>query len=79
MAPHIVAGTFEADPMLHTCTTNTFVLLEGVVLVAVEGDGATANQMKGWGLNLAMLPREILYLLQDGVTAELCAREGNTL
>ena len=31
--------------------------------------------MKGLGLNLASLARETLYLLQDGMMAELHARE----
>ena len=35
--------------------------------------------MRGWGLNLATIPRETLYQLQDGVTTELRAREGHTL
>lgn len=35
--------------------------------------------MKSWELNLATLPRETLYQLQDGVTTELHAKEGCAL
>lgn len=59
--------------MLRARTTNTFVLPEGTILAAAEGD------MRGWGLNLVALPKETLYQLQDGVTVELCAREGRAL
>ena len=52
---------------------NTLMLPLGIVLAKEKGD------MKSWGLNLATFPREILYQLQDGVTAELHAREGHTL
>lgn len=52
---------------------NTLVFLAGVTLAEVEGD------MWSWELNLTTLPRETLYQLQDGVTAELCAREGHAL
>ena len=63
MAPHFAAGTSEAKMMLRAGTTITFVLPEGTVLAATEGDGATTSQMKGWGLILAALPKEILYQL----------------
>jgi len=79
IAPHVAAGTSKAKLMLRTRTKNTFPLLEGAVLAAAEGDGATASQMKGWGFNLAAFPRETLYQLQDGVTAELHTREGHAL
>lgn len=52
---------------------NTLVLPTGTILAKAEGD------MRSWGLNLASLPQETLYQLQDGVTAEFRAREGYTL
>lgn len=55
---------------------NPFVLTEGALAVASEGDQAMMSSMKGGGLNLAALPREILYQLQDGVIVELRAQEG---
>jgi len=57
MIPHLVEDTSATEWMVHTQTTNTLVLLVGVVLAEVEGD------MRGWGLNLVALPREILYQL----------------
>ena len=35
--------------------------------------------IKGLGLNLVALPRETLYLLQDGIMTELCARESRAI
>jgi len=49
------------------------VLLASVVLAEAKGN------MKSWELNLATLPRETLYQLQDGVTTELHAKEGCAL
>jgi len=59
--------------MVRASTMYTLVLTTIAVVVETEGD------MRGWGLNLAALPRETLYQLQDGVTAELCARESCAL
>lgn len=73
MTSHLAEGAFEAKQILCAHTTKTSVLTEGVVLVEAEGN------MKDWGLNLAALLRETLYQLQDGVTAELCVREGRAL
>jgi len=73
MIPTITEGIPIAEQMVHASTMNTLVLLAGVVLEEVEGD------MGGWGLNLAALLRETLYQLEDGVTAELCTRQGRAL
>lgn len=35
--------------------------------------------LKGLRINMDALPRETLYVLQDGVTIELRAREGHVL
>jgi len=48
---------------------NTLLLPEGAVLTEAAGD------MRGYGLNFTTLPRETLYMLQDGVTAELHTRD----
>lgn len=58
---------------------NPFVLLKGAQVAASEGDFAAMSSMKGVGLNLAALPREILYQMQDGVIVELRAREGHMI
>lgn len=59
--------------MVSAHTTNTLVLPKGVILAEAEGD------RRGWGLNLATLPRETLYQLQDGVSTELRTQEGCAL
>ena len=35
--------------------------------------------LQGIGINMATLPQEMLYVLHDGITAELRARESRTL
>lgn len=42
-------------------------------------DRATVGQIKGLGLNLAALLRDILYHLQDRAIVELRAREGRVM
>jgi len=78
MMPHVLAGTSKAKQILCTHTANTLVLPEGAVLATVEGDKATTSPIKCCRLNLDAHPRETLYQLQDGVTAELHSREGAT-
>jgi len=58
---------------------NTIVLPEGALLVKKEDDRATMSKIKGLGLNLAALLRDTLYKLQDGIIAELRAKEGHTI
>jgi len=65
--------TTTAEQMVHTQKMNTLALLTSVVLVETEGD------VHSWELNMAALPRETLYQLQDGVITEHCAREGCAL
>lgn len=52
------------------------MLSKGELIVDNMDDGAIVRWNKGLGLNLATLPWDILYQLQDGATTELCAREG---
>lgn len=61
MTRHVAVGTSEAKQMLRARTMNTLVLPEGAVLAVAKGNKATTSQTKGWGLNLAALPRETLY------------------
>jgi len=72
-------GTSAAEEMLHTRVTNMIVLPDGALITAKEADRPTVNSLKGVGLNMATLPRETLYLLQDGVITELQARENRAL
>ena len=37
------------------------------------------SRLTGVEINMAMFPRETLYVLKDGVTAELRAKEGRAL
>jgi len=73
MTPHLTEGIAEAEKIVRACKSNTLVLPEGIISAEAEGD------MSGWGLNLAALPRETLYQLEEGITAELRTREGHTL
>jgi len=65
--------------MLRAQTTNTLVLLEGALVTTNESDRPTVSTLKGIGINMAALPRETLYVLHDGITAKLQARESRAL
>lgn len=58
---------------------NTVVLPEGALTIEKEDDRAIVGKIKRLGLNLASLPRDTLYQLQNGITIELHAREGCTI
>lgn len=76
MAQYVATGIAEAEQMLRDHMNNPFVLTEGMLVAASECDRAAISSMRGVSLNLAALPCEILYQLQDGVIAELRAWEG---
>lgn len=53
----LMEGITATEQMVCTSTMNMLVLPAGAIIVEVEGG------MRGWGLNLAALPRETLYQL----------------
>ena len=65
--------------LLHEKMANTIVLPEGALTVENEDNKATVRKIKGLGLNLATLLGDTLCQLQDGITAELRAREGRAI
>lgn len=65
--------------MLRAHMTNTIVLPDGALVTENEADNPMVIRLKGIGLNMAALPRERLYILQDRVTAELQARESHVI
>ena len=54
---------------------NTIVFPEGALVFPNAMDQMSLNLMKDISFNLAVLPQEIPYLLQEGITAELQPRE----
>lgn len=79
IATYSAASTSTAKQLLRTKMANTIVLPEGVLAAETETDKAAVGRITGLGLNLAALPRDTLYQLQDGITVELRAREGRTI
>lgn len=61
--------------MFHVRMVKIIVFPEGALVSSNVMDQMSLNMMKYIALNLAALPREMLYHLQDGITAELQARE----
>jgi len=59
--------------------TNTIVLLEGALVTTNEADRPMVSALRGLGININALPRETLYVLQDGITIELQARESRAV
>lgn len=72
-------GTAAVEEILCARMTNTIMLPEGALVTENEVDKPMVSKLKGIGLNMVALPQEMLYVLQDGVTTELRAREGRTL
>ena len=69
-------GTSATKQLLWAKMANTVALPEGALTTDNTKDRTAVDQLKGHGLNLVALLREILYKLQDGVTTKLCAWEG---
>lgn len=67
------------EQMLCTQIINTIVLLEGALVKTNEVDMPIISALKGIRINMATLPHETLYILQDGITVELRARESCTV
>lgn len=79
LSTSLAVGTNAAEEILRACTTNTIVLPEGAFVIENEADRPTVSALKGVGINMVVIPREMLYVLHDGGTIELCAKEGRTL
>ena len=67
------------EEMLHSKMTNTIVLPDGALITENEANRPMVSALKRSGINMVVLPQEMLYVLQDGVTAELWARENHVL
>lgn len=65
--------------MLQENASSAIVLPHGALTVENEAERPTISALKGVGLNLAVLPTEVLHLLQDGVIAELRTHELHAL
>ena len=79
LSTSLAVGIVVAEEMLCAHMTNTIVLPEGALVTENEANRPTVNALKGVGINMVALPQETLYVLHDGVTAELRAREGHAL
>lgn len=79
LSTSLVVGMSMAKEMLHTRMTNTIVLPYGALMRENEADMPMASGLKGIGLNVVVLPRKTLYVLQDRVAAKLRAKEGRAL
>ena len=55
------------------------MLLEGALVTTSEANRHTISALKGLDINMVALPWETLYILSDGITVELWARERRTL
>lgn len=58
---------------------NTIVFPKGALVSSNTMDHMSLSMMKDLGLNMAALPRETLYQLQDEITRELWARESRAI
>ena len=67
----LIVGTFMAEEMMRAQMTNTIELPDGALVTENEADKPMVNGLKGIGLNVVVLPWEMLYVVQDGITIEL--------
>lgn len=79
MSTILAIGASVVIEMLCTRVNNVILLPDGALTTENEVDMPMISSLKGVGLNMAMLPQEMLHLLQDGVTGELRAQESRTL
>lgn len=79
MSTRLAISTLAAEEMLHTRVTNMIMLPDGALTIEKEANRAMVSSSKGVRLNMVTLPREMLYLLQDRVIAELQAKESHAL
>ena len=75
IATHGVIRMSATEQLLKAQMVHTIVILEGALIAENEEDTTIVGQLTGLGLNLATLPQESLYQLQDSTMMELRARE----
>lgn len=71
LSTSLAVETTTVEQMLRARVTNTIVLPKGALITTNEVDRPMVNALKGLGINMAALPWETLYVLQDGITPEL--------
>lgn len=71
MSTSLAINTLAAKEMLCTRVTSMVVLPDRALTTKNEADRPTIKSLKGEGLNMVALPREMLYILHDGVIVEL--------
>ena len=79
MSTSLAVGTSAIEEILRTRVTNMIVLPDGALTIENKSDRPMVIILKGVGLNMVVLPREMLYILQDKVTVELRTRESRAL
>ena len=76
LSTNLVVGMDAAEEIMCARMTNTIVLPKGALVIENEANRPMVIALKGVRINMATLPRETLYVLQDEVTVEVCYREG---
>jgi len=71
MSTSLAIGTSEVSEMLCAKVSSAIVLPDGALIIENEVDRPTFSALKGVGLNLAVLPSEVLHLLQAAMISEL--------
>lgn len=79
LSTSFAVGTTVTKEMLRAHMTNTTVLPEGALVTENGVNRPMVSALNGIGINMDALPRQTLYVLQDGVTTELWARESHAL
>ena len=63
LSTSLVVGTIAAVEMLRARMTNTIVLPKEALVTENKVDMPMVSVLKGFGINMATLPQEMLYVL----------------
>jgi len=79
LSTNLTVGSMTIEQMLRVRMTNKIVLLKGALMTSNEAEKPLVSMLKSLCVNIATLPHDTLYVLQDWITAELRARESRVL
>ena len=63
LSTNLAIDIVGAKEMLCAHMTNAIVLLEGALVIENEADRPTVSVLKGVGINMVVLPWEMLYVV----------------
>lgn len=75
LSTSLAVGIVAPEKKLRAQTTNTIVLPKGTLVKKNKVNMPTVKTLKRIWMNMVALLQEMLYVMQDGITAKLGTRE----